>query len=80
MGMDDLTQTTPLFVEMYVSTEILHCTHEEYKQLPRLEQKKIITYLGVRGLKAKRGVEDVKFDLQIQKAEELAKSYKYGVK
>ena len=38
-GIDDLAQTTPLYLDMYVALELLHCSYDEYIQrVPRLER------------------------------------------
>jgi len=48
MGMDDPTVDTPLYRDMYISTEILHCSHEEFVKLPKVEKIKLRMYLNLK--------------------------------
>lgn len=54
MGVGDIQKTTPLYVEMQVCTELLHCTHSDFLKLPQRDRKKLMLYSIVRGMKMER--------------------------
>jgi len=47
MGVGKPKETTPLFADMSICAEILHCTHKEFKALSRVEKKKLRLYVRV---------------------------------
>lgn len=44
MRRDDLEYLTPLYIEMRIATEYLHCTHKEFLKLSMEERTKLIFY------------------------------------
>jgi len=53
MGLNKPSRTTPLFVDMDLSTQLLHRSHGEFLQLTRTEKKKLRLYYQVRVQKDK---------------------------
>lgn len=58
---------TPMYVEMYVALEMLHCTHEEFLKLPKLEKQKIKTYLKVKGLRRREEKEEFESEIHAER-------------
>lgn len=56
MGVGKLTETTLLFADMSICSEILHCTHEEFSALPRVEKKKLRLYVRVHNEKLNKEI------------------------
>lgn len=54
MGKERLGIYTPLFIDMHIAVELLHISHEEFLQWPRLERKKARMYLNVKNMKMRR--------------------------
>jgi len=50
---------SPLFVDMYICSKFLHCSHEEYQKMPRLERKKWKEYIRVRNEKHKHEMDEL---------------------
>ena len=59
MGVSDLEHVTPLFIDMHICTEQLHCTHEEFLKLPRIEKSKQRNYLLVKNMKRQKEFKDM---------------------
>ena len=59
MGLGVPQHDTQLFVEMYICSEFLHCSHEEFLKLPRLERKKCKMYLQVKNEKSKYELDEM---------------------
>ena len=49
VGLPDID--TPLFVDMYIATKLLHRTHQEFLDLPRIEKKKLKLFIHVQSEK-----------------------------
>jgi len=60
MGEDDLEITTPLYFDMYICTEFLKCTHQEFLELPRIERKKLRTFTRIQSAKMKKETDQMK--------------------
>jgi hypothetical protein len=71
MGVDDLESTTHLYADMYIAAELLHCSHEEFLKLPRLEKLKLRLYAMVKALKRKEGLLELEMEM---KAKDLVSS------
>lgn len=48
MGDDNLSADTLLYRDMYIATELLHCSHEEFLNLSRIEKTKLRIFLNVK--------------------------------
>ena len=53
MGLNKPSRTTPLFVDMDLSAQLLHRSHGEFLQLSNIEKKKLSLYYQVRVQKDK---------------------------
>ncbi len=51
MGSDNLEVTTPLYFDMVICMEFLHCTHSDFLKLSRLEKTKCRYFLVTKGRK-----------------------------
>jgi len=68
MGYDDPEKVTPLYMDMYIAAELLHCSHEEFLRLPRMEKQKLRLYVATKAKKLKEEREDLELRM---KSEEL---------
>ena len=66
MGVDDIDKTTPLFAEMSICANVLHCSHSEFEKLSRIDKKKLKLYVDVHSRKLEKEDEErqKKFDMQ----------------
>ena len=53
MGDDNPEVDTLLYRDMYIATEFLKCTHEEFLNKPRIEKNKLRIFLNVKMRKRK---------------------------
>jgi len=53
MGVGEPKETTQLYADMSICAEILHCTHEGFEKLSRIEKKKLRLYVQVNNEKMK---------------------------
>lgn len=51
MGVGNVENITPLYIDMLICTEYLHCTHAEFLKLPKVERKKLKLFAYVKGMK-----------------------------
>ena len=58
MGVGIIDEVTPLFIDMHICTEHLHCTHEEFLNLSRIEKSKQRNYLFVKSLRQQKKIKD----------------------
>ena len=59
MGVDDVDVNTPLFIDMHICAEMLHCPHEEFLKLPRIEKNKYRHYLLTKGKKKEKEIKEM---------------------
>lgn len=45
MGLGKPEETTELYSEMSICAEILHCPHQDFLNLPKMERKKLLHYV-----------------------------------
>lgn len=60
MGVDNLDNTTPLYYDLFICTEYLHCSHSEFLSLPRIEQEKLRIYAEVKGMKNEKYLDEMR--------------------
>ena len=53
MGDENLNIDTPLYRDMYIVTEFLNCTHEEFLKKSKIEKTKLRLFLNVKMKKQK---------------------------
>lgn len=44
MGLGSPDKETKLYIELYISTYFLNCTHAEFKKLPKIEKTKLFLF------------------------------------
>jgi hypothetical protein len=71
MGAKDLDKVTPLFFDMHICVKFLHCSHEEFLKLPRLERKKLRMFAQVEAMKQAARLEEME---QKQKERDIISS------
>jgi hypothetical protein len=72
-SIDDLAQTTQLYVDIYVALELLHCSYDTYIQtVPRRERLMNQLYVMLKSAKETHAQEDMErqsaMDREAQKA------------
>ena len=60
MGAENLDTVTPLYADMHICTEYLHCSHQEFLELPALERKKLRLFMMVAAKKKQQEMERLK--------------------
>ncbi|NHJ85606.1 MAG: hypothetical protein FK734_09100 [Asgard group archaeon] len=60
MGDDDLETDTLLYRDMFIATEFLNCTHEEFLKKPKIERTKLRMFLNVKMRKRKFNFDEYK--------------------
>ena len=58
MGYNDLEIDTLLYRDMYICTEFLNCTHEDFVKKPRIEKEKLRAFLDVKMMKKNKESEE----------------------
>lgn len=66
MGVDIIDEVTPLFVDMHICTEHLHCTHEEFLSLSRIERCKQRSYLLVKNMKRQKELKKMEDETKVE--------------
>jgi len=65
MGLDNPKRTTPLYIDMEISAELLHRSHSEFLSLSSLERKKLRLYWRVKYQKEEKSIRDHKMNQSI---------------
>ena len=70
MGVERVDEVTPLFIDMHICAEILHCSHEEFLRLSRIERSKLRNYLLVKNLKRQKELKDMEDESRAEEDKE----------
>ncbi len=59
MGVDKPEIVTPLYFDMVICMDLLHCTHNDFLALPAVERKKCRYFLVTKSQKDKKELDDM---------------------